>query len=340
MVGTDFGRSVTGFLTTYLVGERGMSDRTVKSYGRTIRSLVRYLDTACGVKPDGATLSDFTAERVRGFLEGVEESGCGPSTRNQRLAAIKSFARYAMREEPSFMLEGQRMLAIPSKKVPQRGVEYLEQDALAAMLAAPDQSTAAGRRDLAVMATLYDSGARVQELIDVLVGDARLDLLPCITLSGKGGKVRTVPIMSSTAAHITRHLDDRGLPGDGSRASMHLFCSPGRSCYTRPGIAKMLDRNLQRAKAANPGIAFPARIHPHMMRASKAIHMLDAGANIIAIRDFLGHVSVSTTQVYLRASIKAKSDAVTASSSLLDMPPAPDWRNDSGLMDFLDGICS
>lgn len=340
MGGTDFARSVTGFLTTYLVGERGMSDRTVKSYGRTIRSLVRYLDRACGVKPEGAALSDLTAERVRGFLEEVEGSGCGPSTRNQRLAAIKSFVRYAIREEPAYMLEGQRILAVPSKKAPKRGVEYLEQDALAALLSTPDLSTASGRRDLAVMAALYDSGARVQELIDVLVGDARLDSLPCITLRGKGGKARTVPIMKSTAAHVSRYLEDRRLPDDGSRMSMRLFCSPGRSCYTRPGIAKMLERNLRRAKDANPQVAFPAGIHPHMMRASKAIHMLDAGANIIAIRDFLGHVSVNTTQVYLRASIKAKSDAVTASSSLLDMPPVPDWRNDPGLMDFLDDICS
>ena len=116
---TDFGRCITGFLAVYLVGERGMSGKTVKSYGLTVRSFVRYLESEHGVRPESARLSDMTADVVRGFLDAVESSGCCASTRNQRLAAIKSFVRYAVREEPSFMLEGQRILAIPSKKLPQ-----------------------------------------------------------------------------------------------------------------------------------------------------------------------------------------------------------------------------
>ena len=337
---TDFGRCVTGFLTTYLVGERGMSGLTVKSYGLAVRSLVRHLESEHGVRPESATLSDLTADVVRGFLDAVEASGCSASTRNQRLAAVKSFARYAVREEPAFMLEGQRILAIPSKKVPEREVEYLEQDALEALLASPDLATDTGRREVALMSMLYDSAARVSELIDLRVGDVRLESLASATLHGKGDKLRTVPIMESTAAHVLRYLEDRQLPRDGSRSSMRLFCSPGRSGYTRPGITKMLERNLEKARTANPGIWFPEGIHPHMLRASKAIHLLDAGANIIAIRDFLGHASIATTQKYLRVNSRAKMEMVAAIAPKIDVPAPADWRSDSDLMEFLDRICS
>ena len=337
---TDFGRCVTGFLTVYLVGERGMSDKTVKSYGLTVRAFVRHLESECGVRPESARLSDVTADAVRAFLDGVEASGCCASTRNQRLAALKSFVRYAVRESPEFMLEGQRILSIASKKVPQHEVEYLEQDALEALLASPDIATGTGRRELAVMSMLYDSAARVQELIDLRVGDVRLGPPACATIHGKGNKFRTVPVMESTAAHVARHLDDRGLPRDGSRSSLHLFCSPGRSSYTRQGIAKMLERHLERARAANPEIWFPEGIHPHMLRASKAIHLLDAGANLIAIRDFLGHSSIATTQKYLRVNSRTKMETVAAVAPKIEIPAPADWRSDSDLMEFLNRICS
>jgi len=337
---TDFGRCVTGFLTVYLVGERGMSDKTVKSYGLTVRAFVRHLESALGVRPESARLSDVTADVVRGFLDAVEASGCCASTRNQRLAAVKSLVRYAVREVPEFMLEGQRILAIPSKKVPQREVEYLEQDALEALLASPDLTTETGRRELALMSMLYDSAARVQELIGLQIGDVRLGPLACATIHGKGNKFRTVPVMESTAAHIARHLEDRSLPRDGSRSSLRLFCSPGRSCYTRQGIAKMLERHLERARAANPEIWFPEGIHPHMLRASKAIHLLDAGVNLIAIRDFLGHSSIVTTQKYLRVNSRTKMETVAAIAPRIEVPAPPDWKNDSDLMEFLNRICS
>ena len=337
---TDFGRCVTGFLTVYLVGERGMSGKTVKSYGLTVRAFVRHLESELGVRPESARLSDVTADAVRGFLGAVEASGCCASTRNQRLAAVKSLVRYAVREVPEFMLEGQRILAIPSKKVPQREVEYLEQDALEALLASPDLTTETGRRELALMSMLYDSAARVQELIDLQIGDVRLGPLACATIHGKGNKFRTVPVMESTAAHVARHLEDRSLPRDGSRSSLRLFCSPGRSCYTRQGIAKMLERHLERARAANPEIWFPEGIHPHMLRASKAIHLLDAGANLIAIRDFLGHASIATTQKYLKVNSRTKMETVAAIAPRIEVPAPPDWKNDSDLMEFLNRICS
>ena len=187
------------------------------------------MESEHGCRPESIRLADLTADVARSYLDAVEASGCAASTRNQRLAAVKSFARYTVREEPAFMLEGQRILAIPSKRVPGREVEYLERDALGTILASPDPTTPSGRRDLAVMAMLYDSAARVQELIDLRVGDVRLGPTACVTLHGKGRKVRTVPIMERTAAHVSRHLEDRSLPRDGSRLEMRLFCPAARA---------------------------------------------------------------------------------------------------------------
>ncbi len=337
---TDFGRCVTGFLTSHLVGERGMSPRTVGSYATTIRMFVRHLESSRGTAPERLTLGDFTASAVTGFLDECERSGCCPSTRNQRLAALKSLARYALREEPSFMLEGQRILAIRSKRSPAHEVEYLSREAMEAVLSAPDPTTRSGRRDMAVMSMLYDTGARVQELIDLTLADTRLSNPASATLHGKGRKMRTVPIMDATARVVERHLLDRSLPQDGSASKARLFCSPGRSSYTRPGIAKMLDRNLVRAKERHPGLPFPESIHPHMFRASKAIHLLDEGVSIIVIRDLLGHASVSTTQVYLRVSMHAKSAAIAAVTESLNVPSSPDWRSDSELMEFLGRMCT
>lgn len=336
---TGFARCVTGFLTTYMVGERGLSRRTVCSYARTVAAFVRHVEGATGVGAERIGFGEFTAEAVLGFLDSLEACGCGPSTRNQRLAALKSLAGYAMRECPEFMLEGQRICALRTKRCPAREVDYLEQDALAALLAAPGASTPAARRETAVMCALYDTGARVQELIDLELRDLRLDPPCSATLTGEGNKTRTVPLMAKTASIVEAHLADRGVdPREQAFSHVRAFCPPGRSAYTRPGIAKMLSRNLERARESNPGVRFPQSVHPHALRASKAIHLLDAGVNIVAIRDLLGHASVSTTQVYLRVNTRQKLEAVERLSADIVPGTVPDWRLDADLMSFLRSL--
>ncbi len=249
----------TGFLTTYLVGERGCSRLTVGSYARTLAGLFAHLSERGGVPVDRLALADLTAEGVRSYLDSVEASGCCASTRNLRLAAAKSFARYALRDRPAFMLEGERILAIRAKRVPRGQPDYLEAEAMRALLAAPDQSTATGRREAAVMATMYDTGARVSELLGLELRDLRLSGGDCAArLRGKGDKVRCVPITTATAGLVLAHLTDRGIdPRDQPSLATAAFCPPGRARYTRPGVAKMINRNLRRARAAHPEIPFP-----------------------------------------------------------------------------------
>ena len=337
---TDLALGVTGFLTSYLVAERGCSPATVASYARTVRSFLLHVESATGTAIERMSLSAFTTDAVTSFLDAVEASGCSASTRNQRLAALKSLARYAMREFPQFMLEGQRICSIRAKRVRKGEADYLEADAMRALLDAPDRTTPAGRREAALLSALYDTAARVQELIDLELRDLRLSDPRSATLTGKGRKTRVVPLTARTSDLLLAHLADRGIdPRDQPHLAARAFCPPGRSQYTRPGIAKMIARNLERARASNPGARFPESTHPHAFRASKAIHLLDAGVNLIAVRDLLGHASVSTTQVYLRVTTEQKRRAIEEAYPSLSPAPVPNWKEDGDLMAFLREMC-
>lgn len=338
---TDLAECATGFLTKYLVDERGCSRLTVGSYAHTLAGLFSHLSAEGGVPVERLALCDLTAEGVRSYLDSIESSGCCASTRNLRLAATKSFARYALRGHPAFMLEGERILAISAKRVPKGQPDYLEAEAMRALLAAPDRSTVTGRREAALMSTLYDTGARISELLGLELRDLRLNGGDCAArLLGKGNKVRTVPITTATAGLVLSHVADRGIdPRDQPLLSAVAFCPPGRSRYTRPGVAKMIDRNLRRAREAHPEIPFPDSTHPHAFRASRAIHLLDAGVDVIRVRDFLGHVSVQTTEIYLRVTTEQTREAVRAAYPGLVEASDPGLREDRDLMEFLRDMC-
>ncbi len=337
---TNFGRCVTRFLTSYLPGEKNLSTHTIRSYSLVLRMFIGHLDSTAGIKPERIELKDITAESIKGFLAKMGASQrINPNTHNQRLSALKSFVRYTILEYPAFIQDGQRILAIPSMRSTAHEIVYLEKEAMKALLAVPDQTSVRGRRDLAIMAMLYDTGARIQELISLKVKDIRLEKPETATLLGKGRKMRTVPLMTETAKIVKSYMSDRGFLEQPACDSIHLFNSKNRKQFTRPGVDKILKRHFAIAKTANPAIPFPKNIHPHAIRASRAIHLLESGVNIIAIRDFLGHASVTTTQVYLRVNNKAKQDAITrAYPALTEAVPA--WRENGDLMTLLKELCS
>jgi integrase/recombinase XerD len=337
---TNFARCVTRFLTSYLPGERNLSSQTIRSYSLALKMYIGYLDSSARIKPDRIELKDITADSIKGFLASMGDSQLiSPNTHNQRLSALKSFVRYAILEYPAFIQDGQRILAIPSMRSSTHEIVYLEREAMKALLAVPDQTSVCGRRDLAIMAMLYDTGARIQEFIGLKVKDIRLEKPETVTLLGKGRKMRTVPLMTETARIVKSYMRDRGFFEQSACDNIQLFSSKNRAQFTRPGIARILKRHFAIAKTVNPTIPFPKNIHPHAIRASRAIHLLESGVNVIAIRDFLGHASVTTTQVYLRVNNKAKQDAITqAYPSLTEAVPA--WRENGDLMALLKELCS
>ncbi|ENZ60081.1 tyrosine-type recombinase/integrase, partial [Enterocloster clostridioformis] len=205
---TDFAMLVNQFIMEYLVAARDLSPNTVLSYRDSIVLLITFMSNVHGKRPEALEIADITAERVEEFLGWLEsERTNSPSTRNIRLAAIHSLFRYLCSQRPEHIFHSQQILSIPVKKTAQTEVTYLDTAQTEKLLAAPDATTAKGKRDLALLCLLYDSGCRVQELADVRMSDIRFTVPPQVTLTGKGRKTRTVPLMKETAAILRNYID-------------------------------------------------------------------------------------------------------------------------------------
>jgi len=188
------------------------------------------------------------------------------------------------------------------------------------------------------MAILYDTGARVQELIDICVKDIRLHSPATVTLTGKGNKTRCVPIMGNTVQLISKYMEDFNLKSNGRQQSPLFFNSRGEK-FTRPGICYILNKYFDQAKKANPEIMLSDRIHPHMLRHAKAVHMLESGVNLIYIRDFLGHVSITTTEIYLKAETELKRSILERNYPDVVTQDVPEWKDDTELLQWLNDFC-
>ena len=304
-----------------------------------MRQLLTYMRDEKHIPPERLEFKDIKAETIAEFLLWLEKNGqISISTRNQRLAAIHSFYRYAQTEYPDNLLEMQRILSIPFKKKSRPTVNYLTKEEMKLLLEQPDVRNHKGRRDLALMAILYDTGARVQELIDLCVKDIRLHAPATVTLKGKGNKMRCVPIMGNTVQLVSRYMDDYNLKSNGRQQSPLFFNSRGEK-LTRPGICYILNKYFKQAKKANPESILSDRIHPHMLRHAKAVHMLESGVNLIYIRDFLGHASVTTTEIYLKTETELKRSVLEKNYPDVVTQDIPEWRNDTDLLQWLNDFC-
>ncbi len=290
-----------------------------------------------GTPPEKLYLADFDRGRVLSFLDWLEaERGNTAATRNQRLAVIKTFVRYTGVERPEFLDQATQILAIKQKKTTAPDMGHLTGDEVKALLAEPDSTTWRGLRDTVLLSTLYDTAARVQEICDLNAADIRTARPMVVTLRGKGSKTRRVPLMDPTARLVAGYLDRRAPhPGVGADADP-LFNGPNHSRLTRWGVTKVLARHVQSLRRQNPGYAPGLKVTPHVLRRSRAMHLLQAGVNLIYIRDLLGHVDVSTTEIYARADTEAKRIAIESAYQSLTPEPLPDWTADQDLLTWLD----
>src|SRR6516165_4219555 len=219
---TDFSIHVTSFLTHYLAAQRNLSPNTVKAYRDVFTLLLRFCRDFQGIAPEKLRLEQVDVSLVEAFLDHLEkERKSAPSTRNHRLAALHAFFRYVQAEEPDRMLQCQKILAIPLQRHTRPTVAYLSKEELAEILAQPNLRTPQGRRNAVLLSILYDSGARVQELIDLSVEDVRLDPPAQLRLLGKGRKMRAVPLMDNTVSLLRDHIQDNHF--DGWKNSTNLF---------------------------------------------------------------------------------------------------------------------
>lgn len=336
---TDFARALTRFLSDYLPSQRNVSTHTIKSYRDTFKQVLIYFDLELYIKPEHLTFEKIKVEEIRDFLTWLEKTrSVGINTRNQRLAAIHSFYRFAQSEHPENILECQKILGIPFKKREIKTVEFLSHECLKYILQQPDTSKKRGRRDLTIIATLYDTGARVQELIDLKTRDVRLTKPVTITLTGKGNKQRSVPIMEKTRNLLENYIKENNLSENGKQ-DHPLFYNSNRHPFTRPGITYILEKYLKQAKQTHSEVLFPNRLHPHLVRHTKAMHLLESGVNLIYIRDLLGHVNVTTTEIYLRANTETKRKALESAYMDVVTQDIPVWDEDTDLLKWLEDFC-
>lgn len=321
---TDFGSNLTNYLTVFLPGQRGISKNTIKSYADTFRLFFIYYRDELDKKPERLTISNFNNELIAGFLDWLEEKRHNSiATRNQRLSALQAYCRYLLIEAPEYI----SLLQIPRKKYTKPQIGYLSHEETTEMLRKPDVNTLAGRRDLALLVLLYDSGARVSELTALKVRDLRLDDYPIVTLHGKGGKIRQVPLMKKTVAILSKYLQEHHLTSP-DKYDFNVFVNKQNRPLTRAGVTYILQKYTGNKK-----------ITPHIIRHTKAMHLLQAGVNIIYIRDIMGHSSIDTTNIYARADTEMKRKALEVLSSDIT-PNIPDWREDNALMDWLKNMSS
>lgn len=208
----DFAYYMSKFFQSYLTGVRNMSENTVYSYRDTFTKLLVYYRDICGIQIEKMCFDKMTRESVEDFLAHLEgEQKCSISTRNQRLAAIRSFCRYLQVERPDLLLQCQAILSIKNKKHSKPVISYLTVSEIKLLLEQPDIATQKGRRDLTLLSLMYDSAARVQEICDLKVSDVRLKSPAVIRLFGKGRKVREVPLDTPCADILQRYMDENRL---------------------------------------------------------------------------------------------------------------------------------
>jgi integrase/recombinase XerD len=332
---TDFAVLLHRFLTSHLAGLRGCSPNTIASYRDTFKLLIAWFRDARSIPPDKLTLDRIDADAITAFLDWLEtERHNSISTRNQRLAAVSSFFRWLQSQDPTKMAGCQNILAVPAKRKAQPSVNHLTIEQTRRLLAAPDRSTRPGRRDATLLATLYDTAARVQEFADLTVRDIRPQPPALAVLTGKGRKTRHVPLGDNTAALLGAYLSEHGLdkPGHGNHP---LFTNQHRNKLSRGGIAWILRKyQAQKTDSTLAG----ADLSPHVLRHSKAMHLYEAGVPLPYIRDILGHVELTTTEIYARASTEAKRKALEATYTEIVTDELPEWNHDTKLLTWLASL--
>lgn len=333
---TDFSRHVSTFLTTYLAAQRNVSPNTIKAYRDVFTLLLRFCRDVQGIAPDTLRLEQVDVALVEAFLDHLtRDRQSSPRTRNHRLAALHAFFRYVQTEEPDRMLQCQRILAMPQRRCARPTVAYLSKEELAEILAQPDLRTADGRRDAVLLSVLYDTGARVQEVIDLSVGDVRLDTPAHVRLLGKGRKMRAVPLMQNTAQLLRHHLHEHHLDRP-ERFDEPLFRNGRHQRLSRSGIRYILHKYLVRARSNRPSL--DRAVSPHTLRHAKGMHLLQSGISLDMIRDFLGHADAKTTQIYARANLEMKRKALENLTESSPLPAMPSWQDNKSLLDWLRSL--
>ena len=327
---TAIGPFIRRFLLEHLVQERNLSLNTQAGYRDTLLLLLPFVARSVHRPVDQLRVDDFSPEVVRRFLGHLErERRVATATRDQRLVAIHSLARFIGERSPEHLAWCAQVRSIPFKRTGRKSLPYLEKDEVDAMLAVPDRRSPRGGRDHALLLFLFNSGARVAEAAHLSIDDVIWGRSPAANLLGKGNKHRCCPLWPETIAALK--------PLKSGRAGHErLFLNHTGQPLTRSGIYKLVQRTAARAALRQPSIK-EKRVGPHCLRHSCAVHMLRNGVDINTIRGLLGHVSLDTTHIYAEVDLKMKADAL-ASCDLPHNARRGRWHRDPGVITFLKSL--
>jgi integrase/recombinase XerD len=332
---TNLSVYLTNFLSHYLAGQRNLSPNTIKTYRDAFILLLQFCRDVKSMSLEKMCLEHINVRLVEAFLEHLQkERNCKIRTLNHRLTILHAFFRYLQAESPEHLLQCQQILAIPLRRFVQPTVEYLSKEHLAVLLAQPDLNTADGRRDAVLLSVLYDTGARVQELIDMSVGDLRLNKPEQIRILGKGRKIRVVPLMQNTIELLKKYLHEYCLETV-DKFDYPLFQNSHGDRLSRSGVRYIFQKYARQVKKEYP--QFNQSISPHSMRHTKGMHLLQGGVSFDIIRYFLGHVYIKTTEIYARANLEMKRAALEKVSAA-PTPTLPSWKENKSLLQWLQSL--
>ena len=317
----------------WMAGQRSASRHTILSYRDTWRLFLRFVADRNHRDVAQLTLADLSDKQVLAFLDHLEKT-CRRTitTRNCRLAALHSFFSFLADRDPLAAGQCAAILRIPNKRAPKRTGAYLEPEELEVLMDQPDRKTKLGERDHVLLALLYNSGARISEALQVRPNDIRLDPPTQVRLYGKGRKERICPLWPETAELVATFLK-RNPAGPDEAIFRNRYGNPlGTS-----GVRFRLKRYIQAAAQKVPRLS-EKRVSPHTLRHTAAVHLVASGVDVTIIRDWIGHVSLDTTNIYAQANLETKRQALEKADGSLRPRPAPRWKRDADLLAWLDSL--
>jgi len=330
------GTALRNFFDTYVRQLRGMSAHTTLSYRDSLKLLLLFVAQEKRTAVADLCIETIGVAEIIAFLNHLEtrrKNGVG--TRNIRLSAIHSFFRYVATLYPEYLEQSQRILSIPFKRAATRTIEYLEFEEIRAVLDAVDRSTADGRRDYALLALMFNTGARVQEIVAIKATDLELSKPSSVRLYGKGRKERICPIWAETGQVVREYLEERGV---NMREPITVFTNHLRGPLTRFGVRYILAKHVRKAARVGSSLA-KKRLHPHSMRHSTAVYLLKSGVDPSSIAHWLGHSSVNTTNKYATMDLEMKRNTLAKAKPLGDRTNSKaSWRKRPDILAWLDSL--
>ena len=329
-------RALRAFFSDHLPRVRGMSPHTICSYRDAFVLFLRFLAERRKREVVALDFYDLSPVDILVFLEHLEtDRHNSAATRNARLAAIHAFARYAASGHPEHIEICQRILGVPFKRAQQRVVGYLEANEIRALLDAPDRRTSDGRRDHALILALFNTGGRVQEILDLRPCDLQLVRPFQVRLRGKGRKERMCPLWPQTAETLRALLAEHGVE---LSATEPLFRNHRGEPLTRFGVRYLLRKHAHLANSIVTTLD-AKRVHPHLIRHTTAVHLLQAGVDLVTISHWLGHASVETTNRYAAVDLEMKRAAIAKARPSGDVDRALGaWRKDATILKWLEAL--